>query len=109
MFAEGLRKMDGKEEQKARSYMAVQGGFSICGKWVETGLGADADSPILAGGLVAEAGGSGETVKVAPLWPAVYGDRQESKLPRHSEHSPCEYPSTCGFPRFPMSLRHRMH
>jgi hypothetical protein len=46
-------------------YTAAQGGFSICGKRVETGLGADADLPILAGGLVAEAGGFGETVKVA--------------------------------------------
>jgi hypothetical protein len=37
-------------------YTAVQGGFSIGGKRVETGSGARADLPILAGALVAAAG-----------------------------------------------------
>jgi len=48
-------------------YIGLEDGFSIGGIGIEKESGSQADSPILAGRLVAVAGGFGETVKVALL------------------------------------------
>jgi len=78
----------------------VQGGFSTGGKRVETGLGAHADLPILAGRLVAVAGGFGETVKVALLSLPFAIERSQSFLEAFSAKT-VRVPIDVGVPASP--------
>ncbi|MGO9019322.1 MAG: hypothetical protein ACLQVJ_13340 [Syntrophobacteraceae bacterium] len=105
IFATGLRKMGGKQRRHLRGvdlefYIGVEGDFSASGTRIEKESGSNTDLPILAGRLVAIAGGFGETVKVALLSLPFSIERSQSFLEAFCA-KPMRVPIDVGVPASP--------